>query len=1031
MSNSKANQPLLIPDTRLVRQQPSRTTHQKAQKRHVSAEIPEKVANLNPRKGSAKVHSHQLPSPPINLEPTSPTSPTASKSQKSRQKKGDPAAADSAKRRCCDGNTPACAACSSVYGTECVYDPNSDHRRKGVYKQDIDNLKTRNSTLQTLIQAILNYPQQEVPDLITQIRTCESLDQVADIILSKGGIGEEDEDINLITTEAQDGEGQPSLERHLANRFGNLRLESGSTRFLGATSTLIHAEDEVDDSSSGSDGRPSVHNESPATSWTTVTDDSDLIRHLLKMYFTWHYTFFTILTKKLFKRDFKKGRPSHQSYRKVEYCTPLLVNAMLALGCHFSASPAGRADPSDPSTAGDHFFKECKRLIMEDEEYEHPRLATVQALALMSVREAGCGREAKGWAYSGISFRMACDLGLNLDWGGLTRANTKVDPEVEDARRTAFWGCYLIDKCWSNYLGRLPQFQHSLNITVPKYDVFPEEEAENWSPYTDSGVVDAHTQPCRLRTVALQISALCDISSDIMKSFYHPQTNEGLQSNQAAVKRLRDLHGRLENWKRELPKELEAKEGCLSSVLHMHMFFQILYIHLFRPFLQYNPQTSPLPASVSPRRFCTLAANTISKLLRQYKRAYGLRQICNIVVYILHSACTIHLLNLPDKNAKRDIVHGVKQLEEIAEGWPCAGRALSVLSAQARSWKIELPEEASVVLDRTDVKFGTIQRRDSQKESPVLVKGVRSHEKMEAQLQSQQEEQELQSATTERAMWDQPMEFDHFGGDVDLGMFDWDGAAAQQEQNASNMAFMGGPEVGGVPAAAYNPYMQDQSRHTRQSRSASTSTLNWDTPTDVGGSDQYQTQPVQYPPVPNTSSMQQPVNYQASMPPPSHFDAKSRQPNNPMTQPPFPSKTHPKVSTFQQPPLQQPLPSQPPHVQTRSQPGHANVASFQQPPQASDPPPSSISAQESSRISASHPMFGGIGALLNDANKWVMKDQTSVANGFGNWDAVTAPSEGPSPSPATSPASARGAPGSTGAMNAGRKRSINDEAWFG
>ena len=56
----------------------------------------------------------------------------------------------------CDGNTPACAACSSVYHTECVYDLNSDHRRKGVYKKDIDNLKTQNGTLQTLVEAILN-----------------------------------------------------------------------------------------------------------------------------------------------------------------------------------------------------------------------------------------------------------------------------------------------------------------------------------------------------------------------------------------------------------------------------------------------------------------------------------------------------------------------------------------------------------------------------------------------------------------------------------------------------------------------------------------------------------------------------------------------------------------------------------------------------------------------------------------------------------------------------------------------------------
>jgi len=136
------------------------------------------------------------------------------------------------------------------------------------------------------------------------------------------------------------------------------------------------------------------------------------------------------------------------------------------------------------------------------------------------------------------------------------------------------------------------------------------------------------------------------------------------------------------------------------------MFFQLLYIHLFRPFLKYTATTSPLPAQVSPRKLCTQAATMISKLLRLYRRSHGLRQICNIAVYIAHSACTIHLLNLPDKGARRDITHGVKHLEEIAECWLCARRTLGILHVLAGKWKVELPEEAALVLERCEAKFG-------------------------------------------------------------------------------------------------------------------------------------------------------------------------------------------------------------------------------------------------------------------------------------------------------------------------------------
>ena len=142
------------------------------------------------------------------------------------------------------------------------------------------------------------------------------------------------------------------------------------------------------------------------------------------------------------------------------------------------------------------------------------------------------------------------------------------------------------------------------------------------------------------------------------------------------------------------------------------MFFHLLYIHLFRPFLKYNPSTSPLPSHISPRKLCTQAAASISKLMRLYKRTYGLRQICNIAVYIVHSACTIHLLNLPEKMAKRDIIHGVKHLEEIAEDWLCARRTLSILSVLARKWKVELPDEASNVFIRTDAKYGFFSTAD-------------------------------------------------------------------------------------------------------------------------------------------------------------------------------------------------------------------------------------------------------------------------------------------------------------------------------
>jgi hypothetical protein len=390
------------------------------------------------------------------------------------------------------------------------------------------------------------------------------LDDVADGILrQEQGLEDEEEDDDDV---AYTTDKLPTFETELSGKMGELRLENGSVRFLGGTSNLIYLEPtEGDEEAPGQEAYQ--QQDEPLTSWTAVTSETEVVVHLINMYFTWHYPYFTTLSKSLFYRDFLLGKPPGGPKRTM-YCSSLLVNAMLALGCHFTNSPAGCADPNDPTTKGDAFFAEAKRLIIENDEYEKPRLTTIQALCLMSVREAGCGREAKGWVYSGMSFRMAQDMGLNLDSGGMTNSRDGMDEQEIDARRVTFWGCFLFDKCWSNYLGRLPQLPVS-NITVPKYDVFPDEDADIWSPYTDNGIEQLHSQPSRTRTVALQISSLCEISSDLLIFFYHPQYLEKSVGRSQELKKLSELQTRLEAWRKDLPKELEAKEGQLPNVLLM------------------------------------------------------------------------------------------------------------------------------------------------------------------------------------------------------------------------------------------------------------------------------------------------------------------------------------------------------------------------------------------------------------------------------------------------------------------------------
>jgi len=207
--------------------------------------------------------------------------------------------------------------------------------------------------------------------------------------------------------------------------------------------------------------------------WTTITNDINLVLHLLALYFCWEYPTLASLSKEHFLRDFRDGR--HR------YCSPLLVNALLALGCRFSTHPMTRANAEDSHSAGDHFFKESQRLF--DQETDHHSLTTIQALGIMSIREASCGRYSESRYYVGQSIQLAFEMGLH-------HAHNEGDQDELAVQLATFWGAFSLDHVYSLATGSLPQcsrFPHLPSKPIIMKDI----EATLWVPYTDDGKLPA------------------------------------------------------------------------------------------------------------------------------------------------------------------------------------------------------------------------------------------------------------------------------------------------------------------------------------------------------------------------------------------------------------------------------------------------------------------------------------------------------------------------------------------------------------
>ena len=170
-----------------------------------------------------------------------------------------------------------------------------------------------------------------------------------------------------------------------------------------------------------------------ADTWTKITSDHALVEHLLALYFCWEYPTFASLSKEHFLEDFRMGRRRN--------CSSLLVNSMLAVGCRFSTQGVTRTDPDNSNTSGDHFFAEAIKLLNEQE--DRHRLTTVQALGLMSIREASAGRSSMALYYSGQSIRLAIEMGLHSE---VHFTDSDEGNAQKTVRAATFWGAFALDQ---------------------------------------------------------------------------------------------------------------------------------------------------------------------------------------------------------------------------------------------------------------------------------------------------------------------------------------------------------------------------------------------------------------------------------------------------------------------------------------------------------------------------------------------------------------------------------------------------------
>ncbi|EED23338.1 fungal specific transcription factor, putative [Talaromyces stipitatus ATCC 10500] len=503
-------------------------------------------------------------------------------------------------------------------------------------------------------------------------------------------------------------EAEREVIEQLSSRIGTLKLAGdGHLRFYGPTSNLTL----VDVASTskqipGPDVRSVRHDGQELLNHLRIGQqvEPSLEDHLIELYFTWQNPSLYIVDREMFTLARAKWRDELDD---TPFYSEVLTNAMCALGAAFEA----RYHPTFitfPKSLSEFFADRAKALL--EIELDCPCVATVQALAILSSHEAASNRDARGWLYSGMSMRLAYDLGLHLDMASYVERGSMTPMEAK-VRRITFWGSYIADHFWGFYLGR-PFRMNAGDVSVSKPASGPDTKEETWYAYgmgesLPSTLEHGLRNPGEL--ITQQFVNLWEMIAPVGHILYGCSDIESHDLQRMNYKVTEDLFA----WKRSLAPslqiDLEHDTGpVLPHLLMLHMQYYQIVIFFHRPWVSksyiqpQNPKQGP--GHQHARRTCAESATAIARLLRLYEKYYTFRRINNQVVAIIFTAAlmlifvTISMstqdtgrLRADEKNRQVDMATHLnvcfRALDELGQSFENAKRTRDFLVSLQRRWQ--------------------------------------------------------------------------------------------------------------------------------------------------------------------------------------------------------------------------------------------------------------------------------------------------------------------------------------------------------
>ncbi|KAL2800285.1 fungal-specific transcription factor domain-containing protein [Aspergillus keveii] len=585
-------------------------------------------------------------------------------------------------KRKCTGRPAPCKACENNK-SECVFDESKDLRRKLAAKQTSKDLAKTSEDLE--------YYRRVLRILVGQLRT---------------SIGEQLED--LLTVVRQGRGDLDEVATNVLERFPHAfetAVPEGSPADASDTSSEGLRSPEDLQSVGSQDSSSAMVNHSRISirelcdtpllrvecrAWTAVTQDDHLVSHLISVYFTWDHPLMQVVDQNLFLEHMKLGDT------RSKFCSPMLVNSILALASIYSHYPEVYGAPGDVYSRGQHFFEEAERQWKAQE--GRPSLANIQALALMSHNLKLQGKDNASWLYLRQAVQLEQDIGIFRSSSSRPSEWDRMSDELKYSSARTAWGVFIMNSHMSMESRRIS------NLELPRLmlsEMDGPQSDTTWVPYP---VRDREDYPERLANLPYVLSKMVDLTEtvlDIQSLFFDKAFNMGIDK---VWKEVDSLYSRLEEFLKSLP-DTEVIDGePIPQMLFLHIKCHQVIISLLGLLLeQRNTETSLDPSTIEWVQTKQIhAATQIADYLDLYCRHYGLPHTPSLIFGPAKSGALTLLPFLNDESVNAAFSVLWKFLGSFSRQFPAAKDALFEIYSVLDSSPNPLPEEVVASVHRRD-----------------------------------------------------------------------------------------------------------------------------------------------------------------------------------------------------------------------------------------------------------------------------------------------------------------------------------------